>query len=360
MPTGVKLREDSRSTSTSLAVRPASLPEEREELIAILERNTPGFPWRAHFKWRHDENPAGPGWSWVVWDRQSGAIRAMASLFPRPMFCNGKRVLCGQVGEFAVDSAYRSLGPAVMLQRATFQPVDSGALTLCYDCPPHDQGMSTFVRLGLHANCEVTRYAFPLRSDEAVEKRMGKAAWTKPFIVGANLMLSIRRSHHAVSGLEIQLLESSFGEEFSRLDETVPSSGMIRSSRSAELLRWRYRERPEEDVRVLVARRNGELLAFLAFIIYPNERATILDLFGRELNEIGLALLDAALDECRRKDVVCLEGYSSDTSGLKAIFRAAGFSARERAARVIAYSKPNGSLGGMQVSWPFGQAELFA
>ena len=82
----------------------------------------------------------------------------------------------GQVGGFAVDASYRSFGPAVLMQRTTFEPVDSGAVTFCYDSPPHDRGMSTFVRLGMRPNCEVTRYALALRSDEFLQKRLGKKA----------------------------------------------------------------------------------------------------------------------------------------------------------------------------------------
>src|SRR5215475_12809392 len=110
------------------AVRQASLLDDREEMIALLERNFPTFEMGNHFRWRHEGNPAGEGWSWVIYDRESGKIGAMTSLFPRHMYLDGKSVICGQVGEFAVDSAYRSLGPAVMLQRATFEPVDSGKL----------------------------------------------------------------------------------------------------------------------------------------------------------------------------------------------------------------------------------------
>ena len=347
----------------SLAVRPASLPEDEEELIAVLERNLPGAQMRAHFRWRHEANPAGPAWSWVIYNSRDGAIRAMTSLFPRRMYWDRKLVTCGQVGEFVVDGGYRSLGPAVMLQRATFQPVDSGALTFCYDCPPHDQGMSTFVRLGMRPSCELTRYAIPLRSDEVLRKRLGKRAWTRPVIAGANLVLSMRRARYLRAGLEIGAFEEGFGDEFNDLDSSVPSAGVVRSSRSAELLNWRYRHRSDLDIQVLVARRAGELLAFLAFIIYPENRASVLDLFGRELNAAGLPLLGAAVELCRQRKVFCLEGYCTEASELKPLFEAAGFRAREKAASVVAYAQSgeiSGSNWSSSVSWPLGHAELNA
>jgi hypothetical protein len=334
---------------------------DRDEMIAILERNLPGIPMRAEFQWRHEDNPAGPGWSWVVCDRNSGRIGAMTSLFPRAIYLNGKLTVCGQVGEFVVDQGYRSLGPAVMLQRATFQPVDSGSVSLCYDCPPHDQGMSTFIRLGMRPSCELTRYAVLLRGDEVLGKRLGTRVFSKPLITSTNLLLNARLRNRDVPGIEIQHFDASFGEEFTHLDSVVACPDTIRASRSAEILNWRYRGRPQVKVDVLTARRNGELAAFLALIVYENhghKRASICDLFGRDLEETGLALLSAAIEACRRKNVVCLEGHSSETSDLKPIFLAAGFRPREIAARIVAYAKPG--ILKSQEPWPVGQAELVA
>jgi hypothetical protein len=227
--------------------------------------------------------------------------------------------------------------------------------------------MSTFVRLGMHPSCEVTRYALLLRSDEVLGRKLGKSALTKPVIAAANLLLGMRRRNHRIPGLEICSLNGRFGDEFTYLDDAVTSSGVIRASRSAELLNWRYRMRPEVKIDVLVARQGGELLAFLAFIVYEDRkglaRALIGDLFGRRLPEAGSALLDGMIEMCRRKNVVCLEGYCSEGSALKPLFEAAGFRARERAARVVAYENPEASSGRIlnsSVSWPVGQAEVIA
>ncbi|MGO9085981.1 MAG: hypothetical protein ACLQBK_12195 [Candidatus Sulfotelmatobacter sp.] len=327
-----------------------------------MERNIPGKQTR-HFQWRHEDNPAGPGWSWVIYDRKSGAASAMASVYPRQMHIDGKAILCGQVGEFVVDASLRSLGPAVLLQRATFEPVDSGAVALCYDCPPHAQGMSTFVRLGMSPICEVFRYALLLRSDGYLEKKLGKGDWTKPMVATANLLLSLRAVRRPMAGIEVCLLDGGFGEEFSNLDELLPSAGVIRASRSAEVLNWRYRTNPELTFRVLMARRAGELLGFLALLIHGDKRASICDLFGRSLSDAGPALLEAAIENCRKENVDCLQGFCSTTSDLRPLFEGAGLRRRERAVSIVAYDKPDGPAGQVlnsAVRWPVGLAEVFS
>lgn len=343
----------------NLAVRAASASADKEEMIALLERNFPGHPMRDHFQ-HHEDNPAGGPWSWVIYDRESGSIGAMTSLFRRPMYVDGKLLMCGQVGQFAVDKAYRSLGPALKLQRATFQPVDSDALAFCYDCPPHDEGRSTFTRLGMRSTCEFMRYAFLLRSDQFLERRLGKAAWTRPLITGSNLLLNLRRARRGAPGIEICNLVGRFDDEFTHMDRIVPSTGIVRSSRSAESLNWRYRDNALSKVRVVLARQGGELVAFLAFSIEAERTATIHDLFGRNLDQAGLPLLDAMIDACRQEEAVRIDGCCSETSELGPLFRTIGFRRRERAATVFAYAKP-GAMSHIlisQESWPLGQAEL--
>ncbi len=339
-----------------LTLRSASLSEDGQELAELLERNGLG-PAKEHAYWRHESNPAGPGWAWVIYDRKSGTVSAMASVLPRHVYVDGRLVVCGVVGDFVVDAAIRSLGPAVILQRATFEPVDSGALAFCYDAVPHDRGMSTFLRLGMSPSCEVIRYACPLRSDEYLEKRLGKGIWTRPVFTVTNLALRIRTGERSTPGLEIAVLDNGFGEEFSHLDKQVSSSGVIRSSRSAADLKWRYRFSAGPKFRILVARRAGELLGFLAFLTL-DKRATVMDLFGFQLPDVGSNLLDALIDLGCREGLSCLEGYLSEANWLKSVFARAGFRPRERAARIVAYSEPANPRFNCGASWSFGGCDI--
>jgi Acetyltransferase (GNAT) domain len=341
-----------------LSARRISLIENRQEMLELLNRNfEPGQETR--FEWRHINNPVGEAWAWFLYDGSKAAVGTVA-VFPRRVYVDGKQVVCGQVGGFAVDASHRSLGPAVLLQRTTFEPVDSGTFAFCFDCPPHDRGMSTFVRLGMRSKCAVTRYALLLRSDNYVEIRFGRGAWTKPVIAAANLFLRMRSTRRHVSGVEITSLDAAFGEEFSDLDKRVSSTGTIRTSRSAELLNWRHVENPGSGFRVLVARRAGELLGFLAFTTCEG-RAYIGDLFGLELAATGPALLDAAIDVCRRESISSLHGFCSEDSGLRTLFVEAGFRPRETEARVVPYEKSDGGSAKLLsdgLRWSFGSVDL--
>jgi len=338
-------------------------------MLDLLERNL-GASQEQRFNWRHSENPAGDSWSWFVHEPGRPAAVGLASVFPRHMWVDRKQVTAGQVGDFVIDSTYRSLGPAVLLQRTTFEPVDSGKIAFCYDCPPHDRGMSTFVRLGMVSNCDVLRYALLLRSDEYFLKKLGKHLWTKPLVGATNVFLAIRKSSTALKGLEISEFNDNFGEEFSQLDRRLAASGEVRASRSAEDMNWRYRKDPlrkrhlsKGDVgtyRVLVARKAGELLAFVIFFIQTDGIAYIVDLFGVEISKIAAPLLSAVREISHASKVWAIWAFCSTDSELNSIFQEARFYRRELSVRTVAYAPASEIVGrpGSGLRWPFSHVEV--
>src|SRR5438552_13434479 len=131
-----------------LAILPVNHETESQELVGFLMRVNPSLSHETRFDWLYRHPPGGNPRSWFLIDRKTGSAVGAASVFPRFLMVGHRLLRCGQVGDFAVDAAYRTLGPALMLQRATLEPVKNGELDVCYDCPPHALGMSTFLRLG--------------------------------------------------------------------------------------------------------------------------------------------------------------------------------------------------------------------
>lgn len=347
----------------TVVVRPVDLDSEQQELLRILQRNLPGLPHADRFEWLYRRNPAGPTWAWFACDKDTGGIVGVASLFLRAMWVGGKVKLCGQVGDFAIDPSHRSLGPAVLLQRATFDPVNQGILAFCYDCPPHEAGMSTFRRLGIEANSQMYRYARPLRVNRQLEKRLRSGAWVALLAPAGNLLLRLRlRRNKVIPGLEIAPFTGRFGEEFSQLDEQETCKKLIRGRRRAVDLNWHYREDPLHQYRVLTARRGGELVGYAIFSI-SGELASVVDLFGKEFPQVGVALLEAVVDQCNRESVQTVQAFLSEENEFSIALRRAGFCYRSTAARVVAYAKPGSdvcALLGLRPRWSFSQAEILA
>jgi hypothetical protein len=320
----------------ALTVRPVNLDTEREELLAVLEQNLTDLPHGRRFKWLYHDHPEGPAWAWFVCDRASGRVHGVASVFRRVLWLGPRVSLCGQVGDFAIDAGHRSLGPALMLQRATFEPVDQGRLALCYDCPPHERGMSTFRRLGMTASAALARHARLLRTDRQLAARLGPVG--RALAPAGNALLRAAGAGRRVraAGVEVARLDGRFDDEFSALDRRVGAADAIRGRRSAADLNWRYRDDPLHDYVTLTARRRGELIGF-AVLSLGQRDALVVDVFGEPA--AALALLEGSADEARAAGAETLHLSVSDGSGLTAHLGRAGFRRREDGPRVVPYPR---------------------
>lgn len=347
----------------SVTIRAVDLDTEHEELLAVLERNLTDLPHSRRFKWMYRDNPLGPAWSWFACDGATGQAVGVASVFRRAMWLGRRMMVCGQVGDFAIDAGHRSLGPAVMLQRATFEPVDRGSLTLCYDCPPHDRGMSTFRRIGMEANASLARHAKLLRANRKIEGRIGEGPVARALAPVGNALIWLRDGDvPRPNGLEIIRHPGRFGGEFTDLDERVRSRDVIRGRRSAEDLNWRYRDNPLHEYGVLAARRRGELIGFV-ILSGAGRDATLVDLFGEFRPGDALGLLDAAADEARAAGAETLHATVSDGSHLVADLGRAGFSRREAGPHVVAYTAPGSEDRGQlerPLTWDLTHQDIMA
>ena len=323
----------------ALLVRPVDLDRERCALLQILTRNLPELDHARRFHWRYLQNPAGHAYAWFLCDGADDRIVGAAAVIPRYAWLGGTPVKCGQVGDFAVDAAYRSLGPAIRLQRATFAPVENGDLAFCYDCPPHQRGMATFHRLGLPPACRADRFSKPLRVDSHLRRRMrAPGAFHALASLAVNTALWIRDLSLPTSrDISVAAHTGPFEDEFSNMDRRISEGAItIRNRRYAEDLEWRFRGDPLMSCEVIAARRSGELIGFAAFT-RESERAHVLDLSATS-GSVARALLAAITRRARAAGLEAVDALAVEASSTPSFFRRAGFIAREPAAHVVPYA----------------------
>ena len=343
----------------AVVTRPVDVEREQGELLDILSRNLTNLDHARRFNWLYRLNPAGKAWTWFAYEKETGRTVGTVSVFPREMWMGEKIAMCGQVGDFAVESGHRSLGPAVLLQRATFAPVDEGRIAFCYDCPPHDRGMSTFSRLGMRPNTRMKRYVRLLRSDRVLAKLLNVGTAPAPLTKIANYYLRLRGSPKHLSGIEVSSLQGDFGEEVSQLDMRVGGGGFIRTRRLAEDLNWRYRQDSLQQYQILVARQGGQLLGYVVFSV-AEEDGYLVDLFA--VPGARPVLLDAAVQQARNMPIQGLHAHISGNNELTSVFEMCGFRYRDEAERVVAYAHPGSDVSKLLGSsnWSFQRMDLLA
>ena len=319
----------------NLRTRAVDFVVDRDELLSVLRTNLHDVSHEARFSWLYLDNPAGSAYSWFLCDENGSAV-GIASLVRRAVWMGETSATCGQVADFAVDAGFRSLGPAIKLQRCTFEPVLQGDLAFCYDCPPHDLGMAMFDRLGLKETCRMQGYVKLLRADRQFERLLGNPAGRMASTI-ANPLLRLRSSRATVSDkLDFGSYTGEFTDEFSRLDLALRTSDTISNRRSAEDLNWRFRHNPSQRFEVFTARERGELLAYVLFSVV-GEDAYLFDLFGRKLDEVGPDLLNALSSTLQDRSIQTIRAQLPSGSPSVSIFVKAGFSLRGDGARIVAF-----------------------
>ena len=341
----------------NLRTRAVDLVVDRDELLNVLQRNLRDVSHEARFSWLYLDNPAGPAHSWFLCGEQGNAV-GVASLVRRTAWMGESSAACGQVADFAVDTPFRSLGPAMKLQRCTFEPVLQGEMAFCYDCPPHDLGMAMFERLGVKETCRMQVYVKLLRADRQLERLLGNSAGKMASAI-TNPLLRMRASRSKLSDkLDFSSSKAEFSDEFSTLDLALRSSYTIRSRRSAEDLNWRFRDNPLQRFEVLTAREHGELLGYLIYSVLE-EDAYIFDLFGRKLSEVGPELLHALTAILQDRSIQSIRAQLPEGSASVPVFVNAGFSLRGNAARIVAFGGSRGQAL-HDAQWQFQQADVMA
>jgi hypothetical protein len=348
----------------SVRVDEVDAVEEREAIVSALERNLGELDHARRFNWLYRDNPAHRAWSWLVRETSSGRVVGMASLFPRFMWVGAKTALCGQVGDFAVDADYRTLGPATLLQRATFGPVDRGLLALCYDCPPDARGMATFRRLGMSPRTRMQRYARLLRVDRQVARRLGGGTPVASAATSlGNAVLRYRRTgRRALEGMELSRHRGRFDEEFSWLDQRGGGGEIVRGRRATEDLNWRYREDPLRRYETIVARRGGELVGFAVFFV-SGEDAHVAELCADAPVEVGASLLESVVEALAAEPVQTVQLVLASDHPMTEAARRAGFRFRAPSASVVAYARADSAAQGVLdagARWLFSHADVMA
>jgi hypothetical protein len=239
--------------------------------------------------------------AWVATDSHTKRIIGAAAAFPRSVYVNGRKA-CGYVlGDFCIDSAHRYLGLAVSLQRACLDGLSAANAALALDFPSRSM-LAVYNRMDIRPNESVVRYVKPLRADRQIERHVPVRPLARGFtaLVNAGLRVrdcaSVRRKQWTISPEA-----GPWSEEFTHATaQWTPAAG-ISVSRTAEYLNWRYREHPQQQYEMLVARLKGRLCGYL--VRHVNGDVCIIDdLLGQD-DAVSKALLMEAIVLARSENL---------------------------------------------------------
>ena len=234
----------------------ADVARDREIVLGIWRGNL-GRPERieAKYDWFYSGCPGGAPLVVLLRHEPSGAFVGVASAGLRRMQVGGREIRAGVLVDMAVDQQHRSLGPALILQRAVL-----AAAAERFDAVygfPNPKAAPVFGRVGYAKIGDSVRHVRVLRSRSYLARRMPSwLAWPLGALLDVTWRLRVRWSGGSTRGCR--------GQWLARVDrrlEAVPSGAApVRgpvSPRDGALLRWRFDEEPAGGLRYLAVEDAG-------------------------------------------------------------------------------------------------------
>src|SRR5208282_5908984 len=101
----------------------------------------------------------------------TNSIVGSAAVVPRRMYVRNQELRCALLVDLWIHPEYRTLGPALKLQRACLDEIATCGYSFYYDFP-HSNMLAIYRRLGVEASHRLVRLTKPLD----VKRKLGKAA----------------------------------------------------------------------------------------------------------------------------------------------------------------------------------------
>jgi hypothetical protein len=248
--------------------------------------------------------------------------------FPRSVWVHGYACRAWVLGDLCFRPESRSLGPALVLQRACLNTLSAGQEPIWFDFPSRAM-MAIYKRLGIPATANQIRYVKLYRVDGKVEQYLPHSFLTRGVCGVMNVALKFQRKRSRFpNGVEVSIHEGRFDSEFTALDTVLADSETWRGIRTAEYLNWRYVQNPLNRYCVIVARRGSPLLGY-AVLEVGSSSWILADLHAVDPDTTVPALL-AYIDElAEASDVESVSAIITETASSANRLRRSGFFPRE-------------------------------
>ena len=318
-----------------IVVSHADLDADREVIVEALRRHLTPKANGQRYDWLYRRNPHGKARGWIARDTTSGTFVGVAAAFPRRLLLRGAPQLAWVLGDFCISEHYRSLGPAVQLQRALLAAVaEEPGLAGWYDFPSHSMA-AVYKRLGVIEQASLVRMAQPLRVDRVLAHALGStllARWLAPI---GNIWLAVGVQRKGIdASVSIEFHIGKFGDEFTSLAREASPSYDACIERSAEYLNWRFAENPLERYECLVAREAGRLTGYAIFT-HNAEDAILVDLFGIKQESIFGRLLGFLAKHLQKRGAATISAPIVEGHPWRNVLQEAGYRVRETSPFVV-------------------------
>lgn len=248
----------------------AELSEKKDYIIDILQRNLDNIT-SDRYAWEYEKAYCGKPITWLAKDSITNLFVGAASVFPRNFLINGEPIKAGLLGDFAVDKAHRTFGPALKMQKEILSYFKESGFELLYGTP-NKQAEAIFFKLGYKIAGKIKRFVKIFKTQYKEGEYLPPRNLTKIIQPAINFAINLTNSKIFYRSPKKYNIEhpSIFNSRFNHLFSNTLSDNVIICDRNISFLNWRYFNSPIHNYKVLTL--VGELKEIKGYIVYYIEK----------------------------------------------------------------------------------------
>jgi len=261
-------------------VTEVSSEQDIAQAVSIWNRNLPDSAgkWLEKYNWFYKSNPYRKGKLWLLKLEGAEKTIGVGGVGYRRFNVNGKSLIGAMGVDFAVEKEYRTLGPALKLQKTIMESSKKDA-DFIYGFPA-EQAEAVLKYFKFHKLGEFTRLVKVLKSGDYLERVLKPRFLARTIAVPADLFLRLRsiKSLRAFGNtFHSDRLEDLY-PIYDRLWERVASEGLLMGERTSKFLDWRYFKCPNTRFQIFGLKDDKNALKGPIVYYVKDKRVQVVDL----------------------------------------------------------------------------------
>jgi len=267
------------------------------------------------YDWFYQNNPYKKANLWLLKQKDSKKAIGVGGLGYRRFILKGEPLI-GAIGvDFAIEKKYRTLGPALKLQRAIIESAKRNSDFL-YGFPFNNADV-ILKYYKYQKIADFTRLVKILKSGNYLESVVKPKLLARAISIPADLLLWLRSIKTLRASENVFISETLEGLDHfvDKLWNLIAEQKLLMGERNLEYLNWRYFKCPEVNYKVFGIRNNEDSLQGFIVYFHQNKKVEIVDLicpdyedtaiiqtlfanfekycFSNAINQIGINLIGA-------------------------------------------------------------------
>lgn len=306
-------------------------------------------------KWSYEENPAGKAKLYLLRDLHRHQYFGSCVVIPRNYYYNGKELTGGITADFAIKKEYRTLGPALKMQRTIIDSNDFEILIAF----PNRKAEGVQRRAGYKVLGNLVRFIKIFKSAPILKRRYDPfvSLLASPLIDAYLKIRSIKLNRKRYN--DVYITNNKLDKKVEKLYEEVKDEFDFIGHRNLKYLTWRFTLNPFKSYYIFSVKENTSKF-LIGYIIYSIEDniAYITDFLCKDSDINLFNLFDSFTLHCKKTNLYAISLTMIENQAYLELFKKSGFFKEETNSKVLYFHERNEILKNKNIFLTMGDCDI--